>query len=200
MLETNQLGKCGLQRAGPETGLGRIGVDVDLQVDRQPLQSVGLGGEPVQSTRQINRIDRVNGLEQRDGPAGLVGLEAADQLPARGWQRSSLVFGLLHAVLTKSRQAEFERLRQAIGCYRLGNRQQLNRTGIATGARAGSVDPTMDIRERRGKRGLAAFGVGQRLRRRKAGMSRSSTSFCGPRVGPFEETARWAGGGGNGPS
>ena len=93
-------------RAGPaatasgcEAGLRRVLVDVDLEVDRQALsgvdrrlgrQAANLADEAIEAPGEVHRIDRLDDGAQLDGPARLVRLQRADEVPRRAGQSRRL--------------------------------------------------------------------------------------------------------------
>jgi len=184
-----------LKRAGREAGLGRIGIDVDLEQDADgPIP-----GQARQPLRKGDRIDRLDDIEQLDGAPGLVALELADQVPLDLRQLGHLWRGLLHPVLAHRGQPSRDGGLESVKWDGLGDAHQLDAGRVTTTPDRRGRDASQDALVRcpkrvdrclgwRSRRRVSRSGVGaqwSRLRRRNAGMSRSSISG----------TVRWAGAG-----
>ena len=185
-----------LQVGGVEAGLGRVGVDVDLQVDRQPAAGAGRHARATRRSRRaasVDRIDRLDDVEELDGAGGLVALQVAHEVPLGGASSGDLVGRLLDAVLAEPIVAGRLRQAQALDAapsWRWPPGRPSRRRRPAR--RAGGGHALEDLAARRGQRGdrdrrraarlverargQRPSATGQRLRRRKAGMSRSSAS------------------------
>src|ERR1035437_4103996 len=70
MREVGQGRKLRLQRLGQEARFRLVTIHVDLEVDAKPARAVGttvpstrLAGQTIETSRQIDRIDRLDGVE-----------------------------------------------------------------------------------------------------------------------------------------
>ncbi len=150
---------CGLQVVALEAGLGRVGVHVDLQIDGQPASAAAAGfgireaGEPIETGRQLERVDRFDDIEELDGAGGLVGLQVSHEMPFGRRYLAHLVGRFLDSVLPESVVAGQHREAEPVGRDRLGDGHQLGVPGCARRAGAGGRHALEDLLARRDQPG-----------------------------------------------
>ena len=97
--QCRELGHRRVDRAGLEARLGRIEVDVDLDQDRVASPGSRPGDESVQPCGELDRVHRLDGVEDLEGGVRLVRLQRPDEVPAGARHLRHLRHGLLDAVL-----------------------------------------------------------------------------------------------------
>src|SRR6185312_10911187 len=120
-------------------GLG-AGIDLDEQRRAALLPRHFLG----ERRGKAVAVERMDGVEQGDGVARLVGLQRPDQVQRDAvmarQQRRPFGLGLLHAVLAEHALARFDHRRDRLGVERFRNGNQGHAGRIAAGLAAGGVD------------------------------------------------------------
>ena len=138
-LERGDPGDRGFEHGRVEAGLGRVGIDVDLEQDRVADPGPNLVREPAKPLGQAHGVDGLDRIEQLQRVSRLVGLERPDQVPARAGDERDLDGRLLDPVLAEQVEPGRDRVAQRLGIDGLGDRDQGDRAGIATGAPAGGA-------------------------------------------------------------
>ena len=139
-----------------EAGLGRVGVDVDLQVDRQPTA----GPAPCSATRrsrrcgEVDRIDRLDDVEQLQARAALLRWRWPTRCHSHGPRSGHLGRRLLDPVLAQSIVAGSRGQAQPLDRHGLGDGDQADRRLAARPARAaGGGDALEHLQPCRAQRG-----------------------------------------------
>jgi hypothetical protein len=119
-LQASQCGQRGqrtLELIGLESRLARVAVDVDLEVDRQRPPTAGVVSEGRQAGRELDRVDRLDDVEELHRAGCFVRLEVTDHVPASLRHIGRLPQGLLDAVLAERGHPGGECGTQPLGRY-----------------------------------------------------------------------------------
>src|SRR5215471_6569037 len=159
--------------------LGRLGPEIHLEqnVDH-PVLSLGAA---VQLAGQLDPVDGVDHVEERDGVPRLVGLQRADEVPGHGVsERLHLGLGFLYAVLAEGSEAGRERLPDPLDLHGLGGTDEQHVVGLPPGPLrrprhpfAHPLEVALDVfhrrrtrdssTRRRGDRGASCDGAGDAI-------------------------------------
>lgn len=114
---------------------GGVAAGVDLEEHGEG--AVEFAGGAVEALEEFGRIDALHAVEVGGGELGFVGLQVADQFPARGRDVGGeldvghFVDGFLHAVFADSAQAEAGGVGGGPGIVGFGDGEQLDLGGVA---------------------------------------------------------------------
>ena len=118
---------------------GGFAGDVDLQEDLGTR--AGLTGGGLEDVKEFGGVNRMDGLEETDGVAGLIALEVADEMPmgGRGTERD-LPSGFLNLILAEEDHAGVNGVADDLGTMGLRDGDQSDLGGVAVGALGGGGD------------------------------------------------------------
>jgi hypothetical protein len=112
---------------------------VDLEEDGKEFAL--LDGEATEALSEGGTIDGLDAVEGGDSELGLIGLQMADQFPAKaGRGGGALLGGLLDAILGDGGKAEAGGVEGGLDRMGLGHGQDADGGGVATGNLAGRGD------------------------------------------------------------
>ena len=121
----------GAQRFRREAEFARFPGHVDLQ---QHLGALAiLGRHPLNLSRQVERVEAVKQLEEREGRANLILLQVPNEVPMQpGGQQRNFRARLLNPALAKDGLTRIGGLAHGLGRMRLGDGDQFDHRGIAS--------------------------------------------------------------------
>jgi hypothetical protein len=147
-----------------------------LHQDRQAASRTDVGSQAVEPLGELDRIDRLDDLERRQGALRLVRLERSDEVPGRARDVGRLLLRFLDAVLAEGRQARNDGRPKARRRDGLGDRNEADRCRVTTDASTRIRNPGEDVIASVGDLRDVARIRDRYFRRRKEGISRSSAS------------------------
>lgn len=125
--------------AGIEAGFGGLVAELHFEKDGQGL--CGFGGGFVESFGEAERVDGVDGVEERSGFSGLVGLQMADEVNFRVHvelgEAGALRFEFLHAIFAEESEARGDGFGNGFGGVEFGDGHEADVAAAAAGAAAG---------------------------------------------------------------
>ena len=131
-----------------DASFGFFRCETDFEKNSQFLLHGGLIASAVEALRNREIIDGVHSMKNLCRTRGFVALQMPDEVPRRPeiFELVVLPFPLLHAILPEMAQARFECRPNGFGRMRLGNSNQCDFFGPATGLSRGCGDALANAR------------------------------------------------------